>query len=226
MLTKLKIPFRRAPLSHCSDAVIVDFLEFGWPVNYVSDTFPTPFSHNHPSAIKHASDVCQFTKNIRLSATAGPFPTSPLPCTLMLSPLLTVPKKNSSSCRIVMDLSFPPEHSVNSGIPTETFIREPFQLSLPSVDALANLVQYFGSGCSLFKLDLSQTYFIFCLASGHPCLTISTAHICMFLVFLGWTPVFGTIQNYLSSLQVFYKLDLRQDFHIMLTLRGLKCRSG
>ena len=158
VFTKLKIPVWRAALSHYSDAVIVDVLEFGWLINYVFDTFPTPVSHNHPSAIKYASDVRQFiSKEVSLSATAGPFLTNPLPCTLMFSPLLTVPKK-SSSRRIVMDLSFSPEHSVNSGIPTDTFLGQPFQPRLPGVDALANLVWPFGSGCLLFKLQLSRAY--------------------------------------------------------------------
>ena len=74
-----------------------------------------------------------------------------------------------------------------------------------------------------------RTYFIFCPASEHPRFKTSIAHICNFLVSLGWTLSFGTIRNYLSSLQVFHKLhnipvNLCKDFHIMLTLHGLKRR--
>ena len=149
----------RAALASYHDAVVVDFLEFGWPINYVSPQPPAPVRQNHPSALQHPSDVNSFiAKEVSLSATAGPFQANPLSCSLMLSPLLTVPKKESTSRRIVMDLSFPPEQSVNSGIPTDTYLGEPYKLRLPGVDALVALVQAFGSGSLLFKKDLRRAY--------------------------------------------------------------------
>ena len=57
-----------------------------------------------------------------------------------------------------MDLSFPHQHSVNDGIPKDTFLGEPFQLRFPGVDALVALVQRFGSCCLLFKRDLRRAY--------------------------------------------------------------------
>ena len=76
----------------------------------------------------------------------------------MISPLLTVPKKNSTSCKIVMDLSFPVGCSVNDSIPKDTFLGEPFQLCLPSVDALATLIHCCGPNCLIFKKDLCHAY--------------------------------------------------------------------
>ena len=155
----LNIAVWRAALASYHDAVVVDFLEFGWPINYVSPQPPTPVRQNHPSALLHPSDVNSFiAREVSLSATAGPFQANPLSCSLMLSPLLTVPKKESTSRRIVMDLSFPPEQSVNSGIPTDTYLGEPYKLRLPGVDALVALVQTFGSGSLLFKKDLRRAY--------------------------------------------------------------------
>ena len=155
----MNIAVWRAALASYHDAVVVDFLEFGWPITYVSPQPPTPVRQNHPSALLHPSDVNSFiAREISLSATAGPFQANPLSCSLMLSPLLTVPKKESTSRRIVMDLSFPPEQSVNSGIPTDTYLGEPYKLRLPGVDALVALVQTFGSGSLLFKKDLRQAY--------------------------------------------------------------------
>ena len=149
----------RAALASYHDAIVVDFLEFGWPINYVSPEAPKPVLQNHPSALLHPLDVTSFiAKEVSLSATAGPFETNPFSCCLMLSPLLTVPKKDSLSRRIVMDLSFPPEQSVNSGIPTDTYLGETYKLRLPGVDALVTLVQTFGSGSLLFKKDLRRAY--------------------------------------------------------------------
>ncbi len=157
--SRLNIAVWRAALATFHDAVVVDFLEFGWPINYVLPEAPTPVHTNHASAVLHPSDVNSFiAKEVSLSATAGPFEKNPLSCSLMLSPLLTVPKKESTSRRIVMDLSFPPEQSVNSGIPTDTYLGETYKLRLPGVDALVALVQTFGSGSLLFKKDLRRAY--------------------------------------------------------------------
>ena len=141
-------------LSDFSDNVICEFLEFGWPINYTSPTPPTPMSHNHPSACNDPDDVRQFiAKEVQLQATTGPFS-----CNFMTSPLLTVPKKDSTSRRIVMDLSFPLGTSANDGIPKDTFLDDPFQFHLPDIDAFVALIHKFGKGCLLFKKDLCRAY--------------------------------------------------------------------
>ena len=146
-------------LSDFSDNVICEFLEFGWPINYTSPNLPTPVSHNHPSACNHPDDVRQFiAKEVQLQATAGPFSVTPFSCNFMTSPLLTVPKKDSTSRCIVMDLSFPPGTFINDGIPKGTFLDDPFQLHLPGIDSFVVLIQEFGKGCLLFKKDLHHAY--------------------------------------------------------------------
>ena len=155
--TILNIDFWKAALSSYHDHEIVNFLEFGWPINYTASQWPHPVNHNHPSAVKHASAVQKvINKEVNLKATAGPFSENPFDCPIMLSLLLTVSKNNSLDCCLVLDLSFPPEHSVNDGIPTDSFLGEPFQLHLPGVDAPVHLVQQLCPGCLLFKTDLSR----------------------------------------------------------------------
>ena len=92
------------------------------------------------------------------SPSLGPFKANPFHCSLMISPLLTVPKKNSTSHQIVMDLSFPVGCSVNDGIPKDTFLGEPFQLCLPGVEALATLIHCCGPNCLIFKKDPYHAY--------------------------------------------------------------------
>ena len=157
--TNLHISFWRSALTSYHDSEIVDFLEFGWPINYSSLQLPHPASHNHLSACKYASSVKAFiSKKVALHATASPFQSNPFACQLMTSPLLTVPKKGSDSRRVVMDLSFPPNHSVNDGIPSHSYLGEPFHLRLPGVDSLDTFIHRFGQGCMLFKTDLSRAY--------------------------------------------------------------------
>ena len=81
-----------------SDAIVVDYLEFGWPINYTATIPPQPVCTNHPSASLMKPHVLQFiATEVSLQATAGPFRANPFDCSLMISPLLTVPKKSSAS---------------------------------------------------------------------------------------------------------------------------------
>ena len=57
-----------------------------------------------------------------------------------------------------MDLSFPPGVSVNDGIPKDSFLDEPFHLSLPRSTDFADLIITKGPGCFLFKKDLKRAY--------------------------------------------------------------------
>ena len=59
----------------------------------------------------------------------------------MISLLLTILKKHSTSRPVIMDLSFPVSCSVNDGVSKDTFLGEPFQLCLPGVKALASLIR-------------------------------------------------------------------------------------
>ena len=65
---------------------------------------------------------------LSFGAIAGPFSTNPLQKTLVCSPLQTVPKRGSSKRRVVLDLSFSPTFSVNSGISLNTYLDSPFKL--------------------------------------------------------------------------------------------------
>ena len=79
---------------------------------------------------------------MKYEALAGPFKSDPFSSGLITSSLHTVPKKGSKTDarRIVLDLSCPPQHSVNDGIPKTTYINEDFHLEYPTVDRLAELL--------------------------------------------------------------------------------------
>ena len=131
------------------------YLEFDWPINYTTTTSPQPVCTNHP----YATHVCQFiATEVSLQATAGPFEANPFHCSLMLSLLLTIPKRNSTPHQIVMDLSFPVGCSVNDSIPKDTFLGEPFQLCLPGVETLVTLNRCCGPNCLISKKDLGRAY--------------------------------------------------------------------
>jgi hypothetical protein len=69
-----------------------------------------------------------------------------------------VEKKGSSDRRVILDLSFPPEKSVNGGIPKRSHEEDDCRISYCSVDDLVELVKHKGQGCLLFKRDLKRAY--------------------------------------------------------------------
>ena len=138
-------------LCHYDDKIVAEFLKYGWPINYSSHQSPLSTPHNHQSALAFADHVRHYIKTeSSFGAIAGPFSVNPLSKPLVCSPLQTVPKRGSSTRRVVMDLSFPPDRSVNSAIPLNTCLDSPFKLRLPGIDRLCELILSKGRrGCGL-----------------------------------------------------------------------------
>ena len=156
--SKLNIPSWKSALDKYSDSVVALFLAFGWPINYRSSSVPTPSKSNHSSAIRFPDAINSFiAAEISHGATAGPFLQNPFPSPLQTSPLQTVPKDDCKR-RVVLDLSFPPGASVNDGTPKDSFLDEPFHLSLPRSADFVDLTIAKGPGCFLFKKDLKRAY--------------------------------------------------------------------
>ena len=74
------------------------------------------------------------------------------------SALNSVPKSETTERRIILDLSFPPGRGVNDGIEKNSFLGQPFKLQLSGTDDMVDLIHQKGSGCSLFKRDLSRAF--------------------------------------------------------------------
>ena len=68
--------------------------------------------------------------------------------------MMTRLKKDSTTRRVIVDLSMPQDASVNSGIPRNSLDGAPFKLRLPNPATLANT----GQSCLLYKVDLSRAY--------------------------------------------------------------------
>ena len=141
------------------DAEVADFLRFGWPGGYTAPTPPTPSDRNHPSAVMFPDQVQKFLdKEVDMGAMLGPFPSPPFYPWSQVSPLMSVEKKDTTSRRIIIDLSFPIGEGVNSGVPKNYFQGSHKHYSLPTVTDLANLVISAGPGSYLWKADLERAY--------------------------------------------------------------------
>ena len=158
--TALKVHMWVHLLRYYDDKIVTEFLKYGWLINYSSHQLPLSTPHNHQSALTFVNHVRHYIKTeLSFGAIAGPFVVNPLNKPLICSPLQTVPKRGSSKRRVVMDFSFPPDHSVNSGIPSNTYLDSPFNLRLgPRIDGLCELVLSKGCGCFVYKKDLQRAY--------------------------------------------------------------------
>ncbi len=88
----------------------------------------------------------------------GPFRSYPFSSKAVYSPLNTAEKKDSTDRRVVMDLSYPPFHSINDIIDSSEYLGTPSWLRCPKVDDLVDLIKKKGRGCALMKRDLSRTF--------------------------------------------------------------------
>jgi hypothetical protein len=71
---------------------------------------------------------------------------------------MTREKKNSAHRRVIVDLSWPHEASVNGGTPLDTYMSEPYKLQLPTAEDLAIVIAHYGPHCGLWARDLRRAY--------------------------------------------------------------------
>lgn len=127
-------------------------------MGFTRTDLPAQSSQNHGSALSNPTAIDDFlTTECELGATCGPFISNPLSVDIAISPL-QIAYSRTGKPRVVVDLSYPPGHSVNCGIPRDTYLGESFTLRLPGLDALLDIIRHKGSNCHLFKKDLSRAY--------------------------------------------------------------------
>lgn len=146
------------------DASICEFLEFGFPLGYFGDVQhgsidSYTFVRNHGGAKHFPAQIQEYlAKERSYGAILGPFKENPFCCNIRLSPLNSVPKKDTDERRIILDLCYPKGHSINDSISKDFYLGQKISLSYPNVDDLVNVIKVKGRGCLLFKRDLRRFY--------------------------------------------------------------------
>ncbi len=157
--TRLNIPAWKSRLEGYEDSDLCQLLEFGFPIGYQGISLPEPSQANHSGARLFPDAVRKYIdREVGFGATLGPFLENPLCCPLSVSPINTVPKSDSEDRRVIIDLSFPRDASVNSGIDKDRYLDVDVDLHYPTVDSLVSHILHVGKGCALFKCDLSRAY--------------------------------------------------------------------
>ena len=155
----LNISTWRELLQDYEDSVVCNFLEFGWPVGFMPTTLPVFDLRTHRGTLLFSEQVTAYlTKESSVGRVAGPFDAVPFTDGFVVSPLNTVPKRDSAERRVTVDLSWPCGTSVNDGIPSDSFLAEPISLSYRTIDLIVDAAIYLGPGCLLYKRDLKKAY--------------------------------------------------------------------
>lgn len=134
----------------------LNFLVSGFTFGFQLGCIKTPSihpPHNHKSTREHPEIVQEYINSgLSTHRILGPFLHPPLP-QFKTSPLGVVPKSEPNKYRIIHDLSFPAQDSVNSNIP-----KEYSEVHYDSVDTVVSLVQQFGEGCLMAKSDIKDAF--------------------------------------------------------------------
>jgi hypothetical protein len=98
----------RQKLLNYSDYEVFDFLEYGWPVGYNGSSFRSSSCRNHTGATDFSEQSTSYLiKEASHQAVVGPSKDNPFNDPIALSPLNSVPKKDSSERHVIVDLNFP-----------------------------------------------------------------------------------------------------------------------
>lgn len=117
------------------------------------------YCRNHKGATDFPDDIKNcLKKESSYKAIVGPFKSNPFNEPIAVSPINSVHKKESLERRVIVDLSFPKDTSVNNGILKDQYLGETISVQYPTVDNLIDLIKKKGKGCHLFKRDLKRAY--------------------------------------------------------------------
>ena len=154
----LNIDAWRRYLTDYTDTRLVEFLEFGWPINFDRSAALQSTLDNHASAVQYSADIDFYIDTeIGHAALLGPFNGPPVAPT-HISPLMTKPKKDSLHRRVIMDLSWPEGASINDGVDGDWYLGEEINIRLPTVQFMEDRLLDIGPGAFMFKTDLARGY--------------------------------------------------------------------
>ena len=99
------------------DHTLARMMRYGFPSGQQGHVIPAAGLNNHSSSLKNPVNVqACLKKEMSLGAMMGPFQKAPFDPWTRSNPMLTKPKRDSNELRVILDLSFLHDTSVNSGI--------------------------------------------------------------------------------------------------------------
>ena len=113
---------------------------------------------NHSSAIEFPEDIRVYlNEEIKHGAIMGPYDVNPIP-NCHVSPFMTREKPNAPNRRVIIDLSWPKNASVNMGVDKNSYLGSEFSLTFPTIDDITKELVNIGPGCHIYKTDVSRAF--------------------------------------------------------------------
>ena len=158
VLTDLNISKWRNYAAGYHDSKVLEFLEFGWPINFTNDTLPNPPQRKDSFAMNFEIDIDNYiAEELASGRIIGPFINNPFRIQPAIAPIFSVPKKEGGR-RVIVDCSYGGNLSVNAGIQKDSFLGDELTLQYPRHDKFIELLWKYGHGCHMFKIDLSKAF--------------------------------------------------------------------
>ena len=163
----MNMDFIRFWLQDYKDTLLCDDLEFGFPIGATNtDSILSNVDKrniwkfkNHKGANDFPEEINKyFQKEIAYNAILGPLKSNPFSSGIKISPLNSVPKKDMSERRIILDLSFPKGRAINDHISKTEYLDKKMEIIFPKVDDFVQLIKVKGRGCLLYKVDLRKAF--------------------------------------------------------------------
>ena len=131
------------------------------------------YEDNHLSARNYPLDVDKYIQEeLKIGSLVGPFTEPPFEF-FHCSPLMSREKNDTTKRRIITDVRYPDELSVNSFIPTNTIMGKMREHKLPRSDDVVKYINMQNDDYWLSSLDMANAYkHWFCCPSDYPLFTI------------------------------------------------------
>ena len=137
---------------------LLDFLTFGFPLDFNRNSPLNWEGDNHKSALAHPDDIeAYLQEEIDFNAIVGPFPKQPCE-NGHISSFMTRDKPGSKHRKVIIDLSWPFGCSANACIDKASYMGTDFVLVLPTVDNITDQLKALGRGAHLYKIDISRAF--------------------------------------------------------------------
>ena len=142
---------------------INEAFEYGWDPSYTAVPEPRDAQWNLQGASLFQNDVQSYIdQELAFGTLVGPFDDKDLPFKTFCSPINTVPKKNSSVRRTVVDCS-QLGRGINAFLDAHVYRGTYWKLSLPTSQTIIELIRqtrnkYPGQRVLIFKLDFARWY--------------------------------------------------------------------
>lgn len=141
------------------DQELLSFLKFGFPLGYMGPISESKDTPNHASAISYPQQVDRFIqKELSIGGIIGPLKNPPFNEWAHVSPLMTREKKGTDDRRVIIDMSYPKDSSVNAYMYKNSSLGRQRDHTLPSVDDAVQILSEMGNDAYISTTDISRAY--------------------------------------------------------------------